>query len=135
MKRYLNLSRISVVSLLLLLTAFVFTSCEETWEDGRYVNLTGRWYVRNVYLHIGDCPYYSKDRFTFRSNGTFHVEGSNGFYESGYWDVENNVIYMDFNGDGYSDIEAYINQASNYRMELDIRDYSYNSRYTLELVR
>ena len=135
MKRYLNLSRISVVSLLLLLTAFVFTSCEETWVDGRYVNLTGRWYVRNVYLHLGDCPYYSNDRFTFSSNGTFRVEGSNGFYESGYWDVENNVIYMDFNGDGYSDIEAYINQASNYRMELDIQDYSYNSRYTLELVR
>ena len=135
MKRYLNLSRISVVSLLLLLTAFVFTSCEETWVDGRYVNLTGRWYVRNVYLHIGDCPYYSNDRFTFRSNGTFYVEGSNGFYESGYWDVENNVIYMDFNGDGYSDIEAYINQATNYRMELDVKDYSYNSRYTLELVR
>lgn len=135
MKRYLNLSRISVVSLLLLLTAFVFTSCEETWVDGRYVNLTGRWYVRNVYFHIGDCPYYSNDRFTFRSNGTFHVEGSNGFYESGYWDVENNVIYMDFNGDGYSDIEAYINQATNYRMELDVKDYSYNSRYTLELVR
>lgn len=131
MKRYLNLSRISVVSLLLLLTAFVFTSCEENWVDG----LTGRWYVRNVYLHIGDCPYYSNDRFTFRSNGTFKIEGSNGFYESGYWDVENNVIYMDFDRDGYSDIEAYINQGSNYRMELDVKDYSYHSRYTLELVR
>ena len=135
MKRYLNLSRISVVSLLLLLTAFVFTSCEETWVDGRYVNLTGRWYVRNVYLHLGDCPYYSNDRFRFNSNGTLQVTGSNGFYESGYWDVEDNVIYMDFNGDGYSDIEAYINQATNYRMELDVKDYSYNSRYTLELVR
>ena len=104
MKRYLNLSRISVASLLLLLTAFVFTSCEEIWVDGRYVNLTGRWYVRNVYLQIGHCPYYSNDRFTFSSNGTFKVQGSNGFYESGYWDVENNVIYMDFHDDGYSDI-------------------------------
>ena len=135
MKRYLNLSRISVVSLLLLLTAFVFTSCEETWVDGRYVSITGRWYVRNVYIRLGECPYYSNDRFVFNSNGTFRVVGSNGFYESGNWDVENNVIYMDFDRDGYSDIEAYINQASNYRMELDIQDYSYNSRYTLELVR
>ena len=42
---------------------------------------------------------------------------------------------MDFDGDGYTDVEAYINQASNYRMELDMQDYSYNSRYTLELVR
>ena len=46
-----------------------------------------------------------------------------------------NVIYMDFNGDGLSDIEAYINQGTNYRMELDVRDYSYDSRYTLVLVR
>lgn len=135
MKRYLNLSRISVVSLLLLLTAFFFTSCEEVWFDNYYVNITGRWYVRNVYIRLGECPYYSNDRFVFNSNGTFRVTGSHGFDESGYWDVENNVIYMDFNGDGYSDIEAYINQATNYRMELDVKDYSYNSRYTLELVR
>ena len=135
MKRYLNLSRISVVSLLLLLTAFVFTSCEETWLDDHYMSITGRWYVRNVYVRLGECPYYSNDRFVFNSNGTFRVTGSHRFDESGYWELENNVLYMDFTGDGYSDIEAYINQATNYRMELDVKDYSYDSRYTLELVR
>lgn len=135
MKRYLSLSRISVFSLLLLLSSCVLTSCEEVWVNNYYVNITGRWYVRNVYLRVGECPYYANDRFQFNSNGTFQVTGSNGFYESGYWDVENNIIYMDFDGDGYTDVEAYINQASNYRMELDMQDYSYNSRYTLELVR
>ena len=135
MKRYLNLSRLSAFSLLLLLSSCLLSSCEELWDENYYVNITGRWYVRNVYFHIGDCPYYPNDRFQFNSNGTFQVIGSNGFYESGYWDVEDNVIYMDFNGDGLSDIEAYINQGTNYRMELDVRDYSYNSRYTLELVR
>ena len=135
MKRYLNLSRLSAFSLLLLLSSCLLSSCEELWVDNYYVNITGRWYVRTVYLHVGDCPYYSNDRFQFNSNGTFQVTGSNGFHESGYWDVENNVIYMDFDGDGYSDVEAYINQGSNYKMELDVRDYGYNSRCTLELVR
>ena len=135
MKRYLSLSQISVLSLLLLLSSCVLTSCEEVWVTNHYVNTTGRWYVRHMYLRVGECPYYANDRFQFNSNGTFQVTGSNGFYESGYWDVENNVIYMDFDGDGDSDIEAYINQASNYRMELNMQDYSYNSRYTLELVR
>ena len=135
MQRYLSLSRISVLSLLLLLSSCVLTSCEEVWVTDHYVNITGRWYVRNVYLRVGECPYYANDRFQFNSNGIFQVTGSNGFYESGYWDVENNVIYMDFDGDGYSDIEAYINPGPNYKMELDVRDYSYNSRYTLELVR
>lgn len=135
MKRYLNLSRLSAFSLLLLLSSCLLSSCEELWVENYYVNITGRWYVRNVYLHVGDCPYYTNDRFQFNSNGTFQVIGSNGFYESGYWDVEDNVIYMDFNGDGLSDIEAYINQGTNYRMELDVRDYSYDSRYTLVLVR
>lgn len=135
MKRYLNLSRLSAFSLLLLLSSCLLSSCEELWEDNYYVNITGRWYVRNVYLHVGDCPYYSNDRFQFNSNGTFQVTGSNGFYESGYWDIEDNIIYMDFDGDGYSDVEAYINRGSNYKMELDVLDYGYNSRYTLELVR
>ena len=135
MKRYLNLSRLSAFSLLLLLSSCLLSSCEELWVENYYVNITGRWNVRNVYFHIGDCPYYPNDRFRFNSNGTLQVTGSNGFYESGYWDVEDNVIYMDFNGDGYSDIEAYINQGSNYRMELDVKDYSYDSRYTLVLVR
>ena len=133
MKRYLNLSRLSAFSLLLLLSSCLLSSCEELWDENYYVNITGRWYVRNVYFHIGDCPYYPNDRFEFYSNGTFRVIGSNDFYESGYWDVENNVIYMDFDGNGF--IEAYINQGSNYRMELDVRDHSYNSRYTLVLVR
>ena len=135
MKLHLNPLRLSAFSLLLLLTSFVFTSCDEFWLDDHYVSITGRWYVRDVYVRLGECPYYSNDRFVFNSNGTFRVVGSNGFYESGNWDVENNVIYMDFDRDGYSDIEAYINQASNYRMQLDVKDYSFDSRYTLELVR
>ena len=135
MKRYLNLSRLSAFSLLLLLTSFVCTSCEEFWLDDHYVSITGRWYVRDVYVRLGECPYDSNDRFVFNSNGTFRVTGSHGLNESGNWDVENNVIYMDFDRDGYSDIEAYINQASNYRMQLDVKDYSFDSRYTLELVR
>ena len=135
MKRYLNLSRLSAFSLLLLLSSCLLSSCEELWEDNYYVNITGRWYVRNVYLHVGDCPYYSNDRFQFNSNGTFQVIGSNGFHESGYWDIKDNIIYMDFDGNGYSDVEAYINRGSNYKMELDVLDYGFNSRYTLELVR
>ncbi len=77
--------------------------------------------------------YNTGDEFTFQSNGNFYTDGYE-LNESGQWDSRGRNLDISFNGYDV-DLSCYIRQFDNSYMVLDVNDYSYNTRYTLRLVR
>lgn len=123
------------VIVLMLLTAVSLSSCEE--DDWYYVSDTvrGRWEVVDIGYYDGECPYHYGDEMMFYGNGYYEGRGYGNFYEHGYWDLSHNCVVIDFDDDGRYDLKGSIRQLDDYVMELDVRDYSYGSRYVLRLMR
>lgn len=127
-RRYLPLQ-------LLLACTLLLSSCDETYWMIRDTSLVGYWRVVEVEPFYGECPYNRTDEFRFYSNGIFGVQGYGGLNESGYWDLDRTHIYFDFDGDGYDDMVADVIGSDGSYLALDVRDYSYQSRYRLRMVR
>lgn len=118
-----------------LTVAVSLSSCEDE-EDWRAEQIiTGSWRITEISFYGGECPYYEGDRMDFYANGELRVYGAYDFYEEGYWDVHNGHLYIDFNYDGVDDIRADICSLDYGYIRLDVNDYSYNSRYTLRLIK
>ncbi len=116
---------------MLCLTAILsLTSCDEDWWTSFNRNFIGRWRVVEV---SGMSNYSSGDYFTFQSDGYFYSDGYQ-LNESGQWDSRGRTIDISFNGYNV-DLSCYVRQYDNSYMVLDVNDYSYNTRYTLRLVR
>lgn len=122
------------VSLLVitLATLFSFTSCEEDWyESYPYAPIDGEW--RIVGVNGYNSNYREGDVWCFYHNGDFEARGYD-LFEEGYWDLHRNSIYISF--DTYDpEIEAYIVDYEGDYLILDVRDYGYDGKYTLRLVR
>ena len=62
------------------------------------------------------------------------TQGYDGLYESGSWDRRGRELYIYFNS--YNpEIVAYVRSIDDDYMVLDVDDYTYQSSYTLRLVR
>lgn len=131
MKKLLQRTYIFVI---VLVSTFAMTACDtDDWWTRETVS--GTWRIVEATPYSGECPYRYKDYMEFLYEGTFYAYGDFGLDESGYWDVSRDIITIDFDGDGRSDIAAQIVQLDDYYMVLDVTDYSFNSDYTLRLVR
>lgn len=116
---------------MLCLTALLsLSSCSEDWWANFGTNFIGQWRVVEV---SGSSNYSSGDQFTFDSNGNFYTDGYQ-LNESGAWESRGRTISVSFDGYG-TDLSCYIRQYDDSYMVLDVTDYSYQTRYTLRLVR
>lgn len=121
----------SIFTMIMLCT---LTSCEEDdWMTRS--DISGSWNIVEVTEYSGQCPYWEGDRLVFDYDGHFTAYGRNGFSESGLWDVSHDVIQIDFDSDGRTDVIATIESLDHGYLRLDIDDRSYNSKYTLRLNR
>lgn len=128
---------------------FGFSSCidddwfdDDWWEEGGWNDdrraedaLRGRWFVDYVEIKYGECPYYETDVFNFYSNGVVEISGDQDFYERGRWFIEDRYLYVDLDGDGRTDLSAYIDKLYRNLVTLDVKDRLEGSRYYLELGR
>lgn len=119
-----------ILSAICLLT---LTGCEEDWWDARHTDVFGDWRIVEV-TGSYNCNYRPGDYWTFYTNGGFMAQGYDGLYESGSWDRRGRELYIYFNS--YNpEIVAYVRSIDDDYMVLDIDDYTYQSSYTLRLVR
>lgn len=138
----LSLCKICTYAVFLCVTLH-FVSCledpywgDDGWDDYRIErNVVGQWYVNDISYAYGECPYRRNDEFYFYARNLFEVFGGGGYYEKGIWFVADRRIFFDFDNDGLKDMEAKVSRMSSDYMLLDIRDYYYGSRYSLELWR
>lgn len=106
------------------------------WDDYRIErNIVGQWYVSDIRYSYGECPYRRNDEFFFYVRNFFEVFGGGGYYEKGTWFVADRKVLFDFDNDGFKDMEAKVARMNSEYILLDIRDYYYDSRYSLELWR
>lgn len=122
--------------LLLSLTVLQFSSCvEDDWwiEDA----ISYRWHINDIYLRYGQCPYMLGDEFCFYPDGQLEIYGRNHFYESGYWEVDDDRLSIDFNRDGREDMVGRIEEMSDRYMTVDFKDFydDYESRYLIDFVK
>lgn len=120
--------------LILLVAALALTSCEDDDWVTREA-LEGSWRIVEVEDYSGGCPYRYDDQMLFHYDGTFDARGRGGFEQAGYWDVGRDVITIDFDRDGRSDVVAQILQLDHGYLVLDVTDYSYDCYYRLRLTR
>ncbi len=97
--------------------------------------VAGSWQVGDVRPYSGECPYYPGDLMVFGRDGEYQCIGSNGFSEWGIWGVQSKRLYVDFDDDGYAEVEAKIRDINSGYMNLFVKDYTYMSEYELMLVR
>lgn len=122
------------VLLFIFVSTLALTACEDDdWWTRE--SISGTWQIVEVTDYTGACPYYSGDYMEFRSSGYYYAYGRNNFNESGYWDVSQDMMTIDFDGDGRTDLAAQIMQLQDYYMVLYIVDYVYGADYTLRLMR
>lgn len=124
--------------LLTLCTLTGLTACEE--DDWYYTDdnwaaetLVGQWEIVETSPMSGSCPYRRGDLMQFYANGIMQSYGYN-LNETGYWDIRLRRIRIDFDRDGLSDLQAYIDQMDDRYLVLTVTDYAYNSSYRLRLV-
>lgn len=120
--------------LLIIITIFTLNGCEDDdWMTRS--DISGTWRIAEVQTFGGRCPYWEGDRLIFDYNGNFTAYGQNDFVEYGYWDVNRDVIQIDFNNDGRTDVIATIGSLDHGYLRLDVTDRLYGSEYTLRLTR
>lgn len=119
--------------LLTLFTAVSLTGCDEDAWFLSSSELCGDWRIVEV-TGSYDCNYQPGDYWTFYHNGDFRAQGRDGFYEAGYWEQHGRDLYFYFEGSNPAMV-GYIRSFDDYYMILDVKDYYYNSRYTLRLTR
>ena len=119
--------------LLTLFTAVSLTGCDEDAWFLSSSELCGDWRIVEV-TGSYDCNYQPGDYWTFYHNGDFRAQGRDGFYETGYWEQHGRELYFYFEGSNPAMV-GYIRSFDDYYMILDVKDYYYNSRYTLRLTR
>ena len=120
----------------LVLTLFTAVSLSGCDEDSWYLatsELCGDWRIVEV-TGSYDCNYQPGDYWTFYHNGDFRAQGRDGFYETGYWEQHGRELYFYFEGNN-PEMVGYIRSFDDYYMIVDVKDYYYNSRYTLRLTR
>ncbi len=120
---------------LLLLTLFTAVSLTGCDEDIIFAtsDICGDWRIVEVSGSY-DCNYQPGDYWTFYHNGDFRAQGRDGFYETGYWEQRGRDLDFYFNS-SYPEMTGYIRSYDDYYMVVDVKDYTYNSRYTLRLTR
>lgn len=120
---------------LLLLTLFTAVSLTGCDEDILFAtsDICGDWRIVEVSGSY-DCNYQPGDYWTFYHNGDFRAQGRDGFYETGYWEQRGRDLDFYFNS-SYPEMTGYIRSYDDYYMVVDVKDYTYNSRYTLRLTR
>lgn len=122
------------VLLFIFVSTLALTACEDDdWWTRE--SISGKWQIVEVTDYTGACPYYSGDYMEFHSSGNYYAYGRNNFSEIGYWDVSQDMMTIDFDGDGRTDLAAQIMQLQDYYMVLYIVDYVYGADYTLRLMR
>ena len=119
--------------LLTLFTAVSLSGCDEDVWFLSSSELCGDWRIVEV-TGSYDCNYQPGDYWTFYHNGDFRAQGRDGFYEAGYWEQHGRDLYFYFEGSSPAMV-GYIRSFDDYYMILDVKDYYYNSRYTLRLTR
>lgn len=119
--------------LLTLFTAVSLTGCDEDAWFLSSSELCGDWRIVEV-TGSYNCNYQPGDYWTFYHNGDFRAQGRDGFYEAGYWEQHGRDLYFYFEGSNPAMV-GYIRSFDDYYMILDVKDYYYNSRYTLRLTR
>lgn len=123
------------VAFLALVSVLALSACDSDywWELS---TIEGRWRIVEVAPYRGTCPFDWDDCLEFQPDGDFYVWYS-GLYDTEYgrWGYSEEAIRVDFNGDGWDDLVAYVLQLDNGYMVLDVYDYDFSSRYTLRLVR
>lgn len=121
-----------------LFCTLTLTSCVEEDEMAEYA-MMGRWRIVEISFFSGNyCPYEEGDFMTFYEDRTVEIQGRNGFYEYGSWRILDtgygHELHISF--DGYNaDIEADMDNFNGNYARLDVRDYYYNSSYTLRIMR
>lgn len=120
---------------ILFLTALALSSCESDDDWMMRESISGIWRLVEVEDYSGNSPYRPNDRLNFRYDGVFESRGSQGFEEYGYWDVGRDVITIDFDGDGRSDLVAQVLHLEDSYMVLDVTDYGYECNYRLRMLR
>lgn len=124
--------------LLALFCTLTLTSCVEEDEMAEFA-MMGRWRIVEISFFSGNyCPYEEGDFMTFYEDRTVEIQGRNGFYEYGSWRILDtgygHELHISF--DGYNaDIEADMDNFNGNYARLDVRDYYYNSSYTLRIMR
>ncbi len=116
----------------LLFALFLFAACEE--DDYIEYNLIGTWRVVEVSGNFYNCPYRSGDYMEFAADGAFYADLCSTQEYGGYW-VRNGHIYIDFDAYGDEELRAYVRRYERDYLVLDVDDYSFQTRYTLRLVR
>lgn len=123
-KTQISILLISFISLLSL------NSCEEAWWIGSY-DLDGQWRVEYV---EGYSNYERGDTWFFYPSHEFYAFGSGNLREQGYWEQQGRKLYISF--ESYEpEIEAYIQTYDGDYLVLNVKDYTYGTRYTLRFVR
>ena len=120
--------------LLAMASLLAFSGCDEDiWFEAGSADVYGEWRIAEV-TGSYDCNYQPGDYWTFYHNGDFRAQGRDGFYEAGYWEQHGRDLYFYFEGSNPAMV-GYIRSFDDYYMILDVKDYYYNSRYTLRLTR
>lgn len=119
--------------------ALSFTSCivDNDYRDDLWTsdNFIGTWKVVEVGGDYYNCPYEEGDRFEFNGDGTLYTYGRGNFSEYGEWYVRNGYLYIDFDGDRFADVRADIPTMDYDYISLRIDDRTYNTYYSLRLIR
>lgn len=121
-----------ILSFLILLAALpVLHSCDEDYETEMILS-NYEWHVQ----YSSDWTIYNQgDSFLFYADGAFEAYGR-GLHEYGSWRVRNGRLLIRFDHSPYDvDIEADLPVLYNDYVRLDCMDYTYNTTYTLRLVR
>ena len=134
-------SRITIL-FVALTTLFSFTSCDEDfwfdddyWEEGwidRAPYIEGEWRVDDIHGHTS--TYQPGDLWTFDYHRKFFTDGYK-LKEEGEWWWSGRYLKVRFLGNRNISIEAYVRSYHRDYMILDVRDFEYDERYTLRLVK
>ena len=120
----------------LILTVFsllTLTGCEEDWWDSRVNDLTGTWHIVEA-TGNRDCNFVPGDSWILYPSNEYVAVGAGGFYEHGDWERRGRKIYIYFQSPN-PEIVAYVRNLDDDYMVLDVDDYTYQSSYTLRMVR
>lgn len=120
MKKTLMRTLFPLMACAMLLT---LASCEETFD---YTLLEGEWRVEEAVSLDGgsryNLPYLAGDLWSFRK-GWFRALLVGGGMDEGCYDIYDNHIFIDFDGDGNADLRGRIVRLSNTCLSLRITDY------------
>lgn len=112
------------------ITLLTLCSCDPDWWQSR-TDIEGSWRIVET---SGYTNYQRNDNWYFYRNGNFSSYGYD-LDEFGYWSTRGRHIQISFDDYGV-DIDAYVREYDGEYMVLDVQDYSsYNTNYTLRLVR